>query len=89
MSIAATVGAPIITGIPACIHDGFVAIQGLRGVDPKTDMKFKSGFSLSLVSPVPAETFACSPASQASDPYYRLNRWYFTPHRCRQLGGPG
>jgi type I restriction enzyme, S subunit len=33
MSIAATVGVPIITGIPACIHDGFVAIQGLRSVD--------------------------------------------------------
>ncbi len=33
MSIAATVGVPIITGIPACIHDGFVAIQNLRGVD--------------------------------------------------------
>jgi type I restriction enzyme S subunit len=33
MSIAATVGLPIITGIPACIHDGFVAIERLRGVD--------------------------------------------------------
>ncbi len=33
MSIAATVGVPIVTGIPACIHDGFVAIERLRGVD--------------------------------------------------------
>lgn len=33
MSIAATVGIPVITGIPACIHDGFVAIEQLRGVD--------------------------------------------------------
>lgn len=33
MSIAATVGVPIVTGIPACIHDGFVAIEKLRGVD--------------------------------------------------------
>ncbi len=33
MSIAATVGVPIVTGFPACIHDGFVAIQSLRGVD--------------------------------------------------------
>jgi type I restriction enzyme S subunit len=33
MSIAATVGVPIITGIPACIHDGFVALERLRGVD--------------------------------------------------------
>lgn len=33
MSIAATVGLPIVTGIPACIHDGFVAIENLRGVD--------------------------------------------------------
>jgi type I restriction enzyme S subunit len=33
MSIAATVGLPIVTAIPACIHDGFVALQHLRGVD--------------------------------------------------------
>ncbi|GEL18608.1 hypothetical protein PA7_24450 [Pseudonocardia asaccharolytica DSM 44247 = NBRC 16224] len=33
MSIAATVGVPIVTGIRACIHDGFVAIQNLRGLD--------------------------------------------------------
>jgi type I restriction enzyme S subunit len=33
MSIAATVGVPIVTGIPACIHDGFVAIQNPRGID--------------------------------------------------------
>lgn len=33
LSIAATVGVPIVTGIPACIHDGFVAIENLRGVD--------------------------------------------------------
>lgn len=33
MSIAATVGLPIVTGIPACIHDGFVALQRLNGVD--------------------------------------------------------
>ena len=33
MSIAATVGVPIITDIPACIHDGFVAVERLRGVD--------------------------------------------------------
>jgi type I restriction enzyme S subunit len=30
MSIAATVGIPVITGVPACIHDGFVAIQNLK-----------------------------------------------------------
>lgn len=30
MSIAATVGVPVITGVPACIHDGFVAIQNLK-----------------------------------------------------------
>lgn len=35
MSIAATVGLPIITGIPACIHDGFVALQRLCGVDQR------------------------------------------------------
>ncbi|MCA1703673.1 MAG: restriction endonuclease subunit S, partial [Actinobacteria bacterium] len=35
MSIAATVGLPIITGIPACIHDGFVALERLRGVDKR------------------------------------------------------
>ena len=33
MSIAATVGRPIITAIPACIHDGFVAFEDLKGVD--------------------------------------------------------
>lgn len=33
MSIAATVGVPIITGVPACIHDGFVAVERLRGVN--------------------------------------------------------
>ncbi|WP_179388835.1 restriction endonuclease subunit S [Psychromicrobium silvestre] len=33
MSIAATVGLPIITGIPACIHDGFVALERLRGAN--------------------------------------------------------
>jgi type I restriction enzyme S subunit len=33
LSIAATVGVPIITGIDTCIHDGFVAIERLRGVD--------------------------------------------------------
>jgi type I restriction enzyme S subunit len=33
MSIAATVGVPIITGIDTCIHDGFVAIERLRGID--------------------------------------------------------
>ena len=34
MSIAATVGVPVITGVPACIHDGFVAFEGLH-VDPR------------------------------------------------------
>jgi type I restriction enzyme, S subunit len=33
MSIAATVGRPIVTAIPACIHDGFVALENLKGVD--------------------------------------------------------
>jgi type I restriction enzyme S subunit len=33
MSIAATVGLPIITAIPACIHDGFVAFQRLKRID--------------------------------------------------------
>jgi type I restriction enzyme S subunit len=33
MSIAATVGLPVITAIPACIHDGFVAFEHLKGVD--------------------------------------------------------
>ncbi len=33
MSIAATVGRPIVTAIPACIHDGFVAFEDLKGVD--------------------------------------------------------
>lgn len=32
MSIAATVGVPIVTGVPTCIHDGFVALENLRGV---------------------------------------------------------
>lgn len=35
MSIAATVGLPIVTGIPACIHDGFVSLERLHGVDQK------------------------------------------------------
>lgn len=30
MSIAATVGVPVITGVPSCIHDGFVALEGLK-----------------------------------------------------------
>ncbi|MFJ6313689.1 restriction endonuclease subunit S [Pseudarthrobacter oxydans] len=30
MSIAATVGVPVITGVPACIHDGFVALEDLK-----------------------------------------------------------
>ena len=30
MSIAATVGIPVITGVPACIHDGFVALEDLK-----------------------------------------------------------
>lgn len=30
MSIAATVGIPIITGVPACIHDGFVSLEDLK-----------------------------------------------------------
>lgn len=33
MSIAATVGMPIITKIDACIHDGFVSFTQLRDVD--------------------------------------------------------
>jgi type I restriction enzyme S subunit len=33
MSIAATVGLPIVTGIRACIHDGFVALERLRDVN--------------------------------------------------------
>jgi type I restriction enzyme, S subunit len=33
MSIAATVGLPIVTAIRACIHDGFVALERLKGVD--------------------------------------------------------
>ncbi|MFD8452756.1 MULTISPECIES: restriction endonuclease subunit S [Streptomyces] len=32
LSIAATVGVPIVTGIPTCIHDGFVSIENLKGV---------------------------------------------------------
>jgi type I restriction enzyme, S subunit len=30
MSIAATVGIPVITGTPTCIHDGFVALENLK-----------------------------------------------------------
>ncbi|PPG40489.1 restriction endonuclease subunit S [Pseudoclavibacter sp. RFBA6] len=30
MSIAATVGIPVVTGVPACIHDGFVALEDLK-----------------------------------------------------------
>lgn len=30
MSIAATVGIPVIIGVPACIHDGFVALENLK-----------------------------------------------------------
>ncbi|ELT44189.1 type I restriction-modification enzyme subunit S [Arthrobacter nitrophenolicus] len=30
MSIAATVGVPVITGVPSCIHDGFVALEDLK-----------------------------------------------------------
>lgn len=30
MSIAATVGIPVITGVPSCIHDGFVALEDLK-----------------------------------------------------------
>lgn len=30
MSIAATVGIPVITGVPTCIHDGFVALKSLK-----------------------------------------------------------
>lgn len=33
MSICATVGIPVITRIPSCIHDGFVAFSGLHGID--------------------------------------------------------
>ena len=33
MSICATVGVPVITKIPTCIHDGFVAFIGLHGID--------------------------------------------------------
>ena len=33
VSIAASVGKPIITTIPCCIHDGFVAIRRLVGLD--------------------------------------------------------
>lgn len=33
MSICATVGIPVVTGIDACIHDGFVGFTNLRGVD--------------------------------------------------------
>lgn len=34
MSIAATVGIPVITGVPACIHDGFVSLENLK-IDKK------------------------------------------------------
>lgn len=30
MSIAATVGIPVITGVPTCIHDGFVSLDSLK-----------------------------------------------------------
>jgi type I restriction enzyme, S subunit len=30
MSIAATVGIPVITGVPTCIHDGFVSLENLK-----------------------------------------------------------
>ena len=30
MSIAATVGIPVITDVPTCIHDGFVALENLK-----------------------------------------------------------
>lgn len=30
MSIAGTVGIPVITGVPSCIHDGFVALENLK-----------------------------------------------------------
>ena len=33
MSIAGTVGRPIIIDIPACIHDGFVHLYELQGID--------------------------------------------------------
>lgn len=33
MSICATVGVPVITTIDACIHDGFVGLTKLRGID--------------------------------------------------------
>lgn len=33
MSIAATVGRPVITGFTTCIHDGFVSFEQLRGVE--------------------------------------------------------
>jgi type I restriction enzyme S subunit len=33
MSIAATVGRPVITGFTTCIHDGFVSFERLQGVD--------------------------------------------------------
>jgi type I restriction enzyme, S subunit len=35
MSICATVGLPVITRMPACIHDGFVAFLDLHGIDQK------------------------------------------------------
>jgi type I restriction enzyme S subunit len=30
VSIAATVGIPVITGVPTCIHDGFVALEDVK-----------------------------------------------------------
>jgi type I restriction enzyme S subunit len=33
MSIAATVGRPIITGFDTCIHDGFVSFEKIDGID--------------------------------------------------------
>ncbi|NIA13657.1 MAG: hypothetical protein GWP08_06205 [Nitrospiraceae bacterium] len=32
MSICATVGVPVITDMPSCIHDGFVVFGGLHGI---------------------------------------------------------
>jgi type I restriction enzyme, S subunit len=35
LSIAASVGNPIITRVPCCIHDGFVYFTGLRALEPE------------------------------------------------------
>ena len=35
LSIAASVGNPIITRVPCCIHDGFVYFSGLRALEPE------------------------------------------------------